>query len=170
MTVDPYEEERQRSLEAYERRERRGKVVRVSDTDRDRAVRQLRQHLAAGRLDMEEFGERMELVFEAKTNVDLEKALHQLPFVSVDVAILTSPSPLERQDPGFYGSTASGAGARSFPYHVAAFALASSAVFVVTAVLLGIFGQPLAAVLLLPMAIWAAVLLSRAINEMRREN
>jgi predicted TIM-barrel fold metal-dependent hydrolase len=165
MTVDPYEEERQRSLEAYERRERKAKVIRVSDSERERAVRQLRQHLADGRLDMDEFAERMELVYEAKTNVDLDEALHQLPFVSVDVAILTSPNPLERRDVGLPAPVS---GARSFPYHVAAFALASGAVFLVTGVLFAIFGGSLPAVVLLPMAIWAAVLLSRAINEIRR--
>lgn len=169
MTVDPYEEERQRSLEAYERRERKAKVIRVSDGERERAVRQLRQHLADGRLDMDEFAERMELVYEAKTNVDLDKALHQLPFVSVDVAILTSPNPLERRDVGL-SAPMSGAGARSFAYHVAAFSLASGAVFFVAGVLFAISGESLAAVLLLPMAIWAAVLLSQAINEIRRRS
>ena len=82
MATDPerYESERRKSLEAYEPK---APVIRASDTDRDRAVAQLRQHLADGRLTMEEFTERVDEAYAARTTADLEVALRELPHVRV---------------------------------------------------------------------------------------
>jgi hypothetical protein len=78
MPVDPnqHEAERRRSLEAYEQRR---KAVRASDADRDRAVTQLRQHLIEGRLTAEEFSDRVDQAFAARTTADVEHALRELP-------------------------------------------------------------------------------------------
>jgi hypothetical protein len=82
MAIDPerHESERRKSLEPYEPK---APLIRASDTDRDRAVDQLRQHLADGRLTMEEFTERVDEAYEARTTADLQRALRELPHVRV---------------------------------------------------------------------------------------
>ncbi|HKF00634.1 MAG TPA: DUF1707 domain-containing protein [Actinomycetes bacterium] len=80
MPLDPdqYEAERRRSMEAYEQGP---KIIRASDADRDRAVAQLRQHLIDGRITAEEFSERVDQAFAARTTADIEHALRELPHV-----------------------------------------------------------------------------------------
>jgi DUF1707 SHOCT-like domain len=56
-----------------------GELVRASDDDRERAVASLREHLAAGRLTLEEFTERMTAALAATTTADLAGPLHELP-------------------------------------------------------------------------------------------
>ena len=46
--------------------------MRLSDLDRDRAVARLSEHYAAGRLDKDEFDERSDAVWTARTAADLE--------------------------------------------------------------------------------------------------
>lgn len=53
--------------------------IRASDADRDRAATLLREHHAAGRLTAEEFSERLDKVFEAKTIGELDALLADLP-------------------------------------------------------------------------------------------
>jgi len=82
MAIDPerHESERRKSLEPYEAKP---PVIRASDTDRDRAVAQLRQHLAEGRLTFEEFIGRVDEAYAARTTADLQQALRELPHVRV---------------------------------------------------------------------------------------
>jgi len=76
--------------------------TRASDADRDRAAAALRDHLAAGRLTIEEFDQRLDQAYAAKTLGDLEEVmtdlpgtdLGQLPDASVDRA---GASPLDRR-------------------------------------------------------------------------
>jgi DUF1707 SHOCT-like domain/Cell wall-active antibiotics response LiaF, C-terminal len=56
-----------------------GDLVRASDADRERAVVSLREHLAAGRLTLEEFTERMTAALAATTTADLDTPLRELP-------------------------------------------------------------------------------------------
>jgi hypothetical protein len=56
-----------------------GELVRASDDDRERAVLSLREHLAAGRLTLEEFTERMTAALAATTTADLDGPLRELP-------------------------------------------------------------------------------------------
>jgi len=56
-----------------------GDLVRASDDDRDRTVLALREHLAAGRLTLEEFTERMTSALAATTTADLDAPLRELP-------------------------------------------------------------------------------------------
>lgn len=53
--------------------------VRASDAERERVVDQLREHFAAGRLDPEEFTERMEGAFAARYRDELPGLLADLP-------------------------------------------------------------------------------------------
>lgn len=54
---------------------------RASDADRDRVADQLREHHAVGRLDAEEFRERLDKAFTAKTVGDLDELIADLPAV-----------------------------------------------------------------------------------------
>jgi len=56
-------------------------LIRASDQDRDRTANLLREHHAVGRLDAEEFSERLDKVFVAKTMGDLEALTADLPAV-----------------------------------------------------------------------------------------
>jgi hypothetical protein len=57
--------------------------IRASDADRERTATLLREHHAAGRLTIEEFGERLELVFAAKRIGELEALLADLPAIDL---------------------------------------------------------------------------------------
>jgi Domain of unknown function (DUF1707) len=53
--------------------------LRVSDAERDAVVTELSEHLQAGRLDQEEFGERMAKALSSRTGRDLAALLKDLP-------------------------------------------------------------------------------------------
>jgi hypothetical protein len=53
--------------------------LRASDADRERTVEQLRRHHADGRLDLEEFSERMDRAYAAKTLAELDELMTDLP-------------------------------------------------------------------------------------------
>jgi DUF1707 SHOCT-like domain len=57
------------------------KLIRASDQDRDRTANLLREHHAVGRLDADEFHDRLDRVFAAKTLGDLEELTADLPAV-----------------------------------------------------------------------------------------
>ncbi len=69
-----------RERRVYDRTESRPPDnLRVSQADRDAVIEQLRTHTADGRLDLEEFGERVDEVLAAKTRADLDRTLRELP-------------------------------------------------------------------------------------------
>lgn len=53
--------------------------LRVSDADRDRVALALREHTVAGRLTLDEFSERIELAYRARTEDELEALSKDLP-------------------------------------------------------------------------------------------
>jgi hypothetical protein len=53
--------------------------TRASDADRDQTAAALREHLAAGRLTIEEFDERLDQAYAAKTLGELDKVTADLP-------------------------------------------------------------------------------------------
>jgi hypothetical protein len=57
--------------------------IRASDDDRDRTASLLREHHAAGRLTAEEFNERLDKTFEAKTLGELDELLSDLPGIDL---------------------------------------------------------------------------------------
>jgi hypothetical protein len=69
--------------------------IRASDADRDRAASLLREHHAAGRLTPEEFGERLDRAFTAKTVGDIDHLLKDLPGIDLyrlpDAALTRQP-------------------------------------------------------------------------------
>jgi hypothetical protein len=64
--------------------------IRASDRERDRTARLLSEHHAAGRLDGDEFAERLDRVYAAKTVDDLDALTADLP--AIDLYPLPSAS------------------------------------------------------------------------------
>lgn len=56
-----------------------GDSLRVADVDRDRVAAQLREHTAAGRLNLEEFSERVGEALTARVQGELDLATRELP-------------------------------------------------------------------------------------------
>lgn len=56
-------------------------AVRIADADREEAVRALGEHHAVGRLTYDEFVERMDRAYEARTRADLDALTFDLPSV-----------------------------------------------------------------------------------------
>jgi len=71
--------------------------IRVSDRDRDGVAQTLQAAFAEGRLDDDEFDERMRAALTARTGADLEKLTLDLPGVS---AVPVSRSPVAQRSPG----------------------------------------------------------------------
>ncbi len=57
--------------------------IRASDADRDRTAALLREHHAAGRLDLEEFNERLDKAYAAKTVGELDALMADLPAIDL---------------------------------------------------------------------------------------
>lgn len=72
--------------------------LRVGDAERDDAARQLREHFAAGRLNFEEFLERLEAALTAKTHEHISRLMADLP----RLPRIAAP-PAERDEPGVLG-------------------------------------------------------------------
>ncbi|MET8576459.1 DUF1707 domain-containing protein [Streptomyces sp. NPDC005012] len=58
--------------------------LRAGDADRERVAERLRDALAEGRLDMDEFQERLDVVYRAKTYGELEPVTRDLPAPGAD--------------------------------------------------------------------------------------
>jgi hypothetical protein len=69
--------------------------MRASDADRDRVSAMLREHVAAGRLTMDEFQERLDAVYAAKTLGQLDEVMADLP--SIDLYRLPEATMRESQ-------------------------------------------------------------------------
>ncbi|WP_419995316.1 DUF1707 SHOCT-like domain-containing protein [Streptomyces boninensis] len=67
--------------------------LRASDADRDRVAGILRDALAEGRLGMEEFEERLEDTYKARTYAELEPITRDLPVKSAGHAPAAAPEP-----------------------------------------------------------------------------
>jgi hypothetical protein len=55
--------------------------LRIGDRERDATAAELQEHFAHGRLTLEEFNERLDAVFEARTQSDLTRITADLPHV-----------------------------------------------------------------------------------------
>jgi len=64
--------------------------LRIGDADRESAAAELREHYAHGRLTHDEFSQRLDAVFAAKTQRDLRSITSDLPHVRPDNVPLPS--------------------------------------------------------------------------------
>ncbi|MHB1775127.1 MAG: DUF1707 SHOCT-like domain-containing protein [Acidimicrobiales bacterium] len=71
--------------------------LRASDAERDAVAAELRQHLEDGRLTMEEFSERLDEVYAARTHGQLARARRELPAL---VRAAPPPPPRVGRRPG----------------------------------------------------------------------
>ncbi|MHC0433950.1 DUF1707 SHOCT-like domain-containing protein [Streptomyces sp. O3] len=74
--------------------------LRASDADRERVAERLRDAVAEGRLDMEEFEQRLDAAYKARTYGDLEPLTRDLPATG-------APAPASATAPAVSGSWAS---------------------------------------------------------------
>src|ERR1700760_2455478 len=65
--------------------------MRASDADREQVVDRLRTALQEGRLDLQEFDERMQQAYAAKTYGDLDGLLTDLPVVAPAATVAPVP-------------------------------------------------------------------------------
>jgi hypothetical protein len=65
--------------------------LRIGDRERDAVAAELQEHYARGRLTMEEFNQRIDAVFAAKTQADLGRITADLPHVRSGGAPLPAP-------------------------------------------------------------------------------
>ncbi|MGD0558976.1 MAG: DUF1707 domain-containing protein [Streptosporangiaceae bacterium] len=73
--------------------------IRVGDTERETTVNELREHFASGRLTQEEFNERVDQAFAAKTRSDLKAVMRDLPSVRTPVPAPSSDWGRDRSGP-----------------------------------------------------------------------
>jgi hypothetical protein len=82
--------------------------IRASDADRDRVATLLREHHAAGRLTAQEFGERLDKAFQARTVGELDELLKDLPGIDLyrlpDAPLIRQPR--QAQARGGHGRSA----------------------------------------------------------------
>jgi hypothetical protein len=117
--------------------------MRVSDIERQRAVEELRRHCTAGRLDVDEYAQRIEQVLSATTLEEIDHVLADLPMVRIaDPMGSTSSRPTGAITPA--GDDPAPAAGRRVSTR-----LAASAVVLLTVVVV------VAAVLLATLASWA---------------
>jgi Domain of unknown function (DUF1707) len=71
---------------------RRSPAVRVGDQDRDRAAQRLQAAFAEGRLDDDEFDQRMRAALTARTSAELDRLTEDLPAVTDRAAAPAPPA------------------------------------------------------------------------------
>ena len=85
--------------------------IRASDDDRERTVSLLREHHAAGRLTLDEFNERLDKAYAAKTLGDLDEVMSDLPAIDLyRLPDASLPPHYRRQIPGSGSLHAAAAG------------------------------------------------------------
>lgn len=67
--------------------------VRIADSDRERAMADLAMHYADGRLDHEEYDERLDAIWTARTRADLALLFSDLPRPQVTYPPVRAPRP-----------------------------------------------------------------------------
>ncbi|GIH25537.1 hypothetical protein Aph01nite_38470 [Acrocarpospora phusangensis] len=73
--------------------------MRASDGDRERVAAALREHMVDGRLDVDEFNERLEQVYKSRTYGELERLTSDLPATDLHTLPAVTPRPEPRKDP-----------------------------------------------------------------------
>jgi hypothetical protein len=77
--------------------------MRASDGDRDKVAAALREHMAEGRLNLEEFNERLEQVYQSRTYGELAKLTSDLPEIDLHrlpATVSKGRTPHPRQNKG----------------------------------------------------------------------
>ncbi len=67
--------------------------LRVGDAEREAVAAELREHYAQGRLSMEDFNQRLDAAYAARTRGDLDKLISDLPHAKPAGTPLPAPPP-----------------------------------------------------------------------------
>jgi hypothetical protein len=67
--------------------------LRVGDAEREAVAAELREHYAQGRLSMDDFNERLDAAYAARTRGDLDKLISDLPHANPAGTPLPAPPP-----------------------------------------------------------------------------
>ncbi|HXH79306.1 DUF1707 domain-containing protein [Nocardioides sp.] len=70
--------------------------TRIGDAEREGATARLNDHFAAGRLDHEEYAERLDAIWSARTRADLDQLFWDLPRAPAPV-VPARPAPVARR-------------------------------------------------------------------------
>jgi hypothetical protein len=70
--------------------------TRIGDAERETATARLGDHFAAGRLDHEEYDERLDAIWSARTRADLDQLFWDLPRTPAPAAVVR-PAPMVRR-------------------------------------------------------------------------
>jgi uncharacterized protein DUF1707 len=71
--------------------------LRVGDAEREAVAAELREHYAQGRLSIEDFNERIDAAYAARTRADLDRLTRDLPHARPPGAPLPAPHPGSRR-------------------------------------------------------------------------
>ena len=116
-----------------------GPGLRIGHAEREATAASLREHYALGRLTIEEFQQRLDAAFAAKTDLDLARITGDLPHVPTPAGAWPPPRPVaspQRDDAR--SGRADGQGSRSL--RALAWAAMNFALFAIVAILLiGLF-------------------------------
>ncbi|MGW7287747.1 DUF1707 SHOCT-like domain-containing protein [Streptomyces sp. NPDC054847] len=88
--------------------------MRASDAERERVAERLRDAVAEGRLDMEEFDQRLDAAYRARTHGDLEPLVRDLPAPGTTSGAASTTTPARASWAGRVGGPATSSGAFSF--------------------------------------------------------
>ncbi len=150
-----------------------GSGIRIGDVEREAAATSLREHYARGRLTLEEFQQRLDAVFVAKTDVELAQISHDLPHADPYAPPWPSAQPISTPKPGFALPAGGGQRYQWRRGAPASFGWVSMALFVLAIFLIAAVSWPLSflpTTLLIVFAIvtFARRLLRRTIRGRRR--
>ena len=75
--------------------------VRIGDAERENVATSLREHYASGRLTLDEFQQRLDRVFAAKTDTDLARITADLPHTGTYAAPWPPSQPFSTPSPSY---------------------------------------------------------------------
>jgi hypothetical protein len=122
-----------------------GSGVRIGDAERERVATGLREHYAHGRLTLEEFQQRLDAVFAAKTDTDLAKVTADLPHTDPYAAPWPPPQPFSTPASSYPAGATMGQGYRRRGAKAFSYVWACLALCVVAALLIASFSWPFGA-------------------------
>ena len=127
--------------------------VRIGDAEREKAATSLREHYASGRLTLDEFQQRLDAVFAAKTDTDLARVTADLPHADPYAAPWPPSQPFGTSAPSYPIDAGQGQGyrrrgSRPFSYVGLCLALCALAALLIVSFSLP-FGAPRFLVILL---------------------
>ena len=127
--------------------------VRIGDAEREKAATSLREHYASSRLTLDEFQQRLDAVFAAKTDADLAKITADLPHTDPYAAPWPPSQPFSTPASGYPIGAGQGQGyqrrgSRPFSYARVCLALCALAALLIVSFSLP-FGAPKFLIILL---------------------